>query len=90
MKRMHVSVEGKVQGVFFRGHMQREARSRGITGWVRNRAGGSVEAVLEGPEANLAALLDWCRHGPPSASVRDVKSAEEPYTGEYKDFSVLY
>ena len=90
MKRIHVLVEGRVQGVFFRAHMQREARSHGITGWVRNLADGSVEAVLEGRETGLAAMLDWCRQGPPHASVRDVRTSEEPYTGDFKEFSIRY
>ncbi len=90
MKRVHVLVKGKVQGVFFRAHMQREARLQAITGWVRNLADGGVEAVWEGQETNLAAMLDWCRKGPPHASVTDVKSSAELYTGEYEDFSIRY
>jgi acylphosphatase len=90
MKRWHIAITGRVQGVFFRAHMQRVARSLGFTGWVKNLADGRVEAILEGFEINLAAMLDWCREGPPGAAVIKVEVTEEPYTGDYTDFSVRY
>lgn len=88
MKRWHIVVTGRVQGVFFRASMQRVATSLGFTGWVKNLADGSVEAVVEGLEINRAALLDWCQEGPPGASVSKVSVTEEPYTGDYTDFTV--
>lgn len=90
MKRWHFLIAGKVQGVFYRAHMQQLARSLGFTGWVKNLADGRVEAILEGSEINLTAMLDWCREGPPHAIVSQVDVTEEPYTGDYTDFSVRY
>ena len=90
MKKKHVVIAGKVQGVFFRANMQQVARSLDITGWVRNLPDGRVEAVVEGAENNMAAMLDWCRQGPPYAAVRQVKITEEPYSGDYRDFSIRY
>jgi len=90
MKNNHVVIEGKVQGVFFRANMQRVARSLDLAGWVRNLPDGRVEAVLEGAENNMAAMLDWCRQGPPYAVVRQVEVTEEPYSGDYRDFSIRY
>ena len=90
MKKNHVVIEGKVQGVFFRANMQRVARSLDLAGWVRNLPDGRVEAVLEGAENNMAAMLDWCRQGPPYAVVRQVEVTEEPYSGDYMDFSIRY
>ncbi|HLA04765.1 MAG TPA: acylphosphatase [Syntrophales bacterium] len=90
MKKNHVVIEGKVQGVFFRANMQRVARSLDLAGWVRNLPDGRVEAVLEGAENNMAAMLDWCRQGPPYAVVRQVEVTEEPYSGDYRDFSIRY
>ena len=90
MKKNHVLIEGKVQGVFFRANMQRVARSLDLAGWVRNLPDGRVEAVVEGAENNMAAMLDWCRQGPPYAAVRQVKITEEPYSGDYRDFSIRY
>lgn len=90
MKRKHVIIEGKVQGVFFRASMQRTARSLGLSGWVRNLSDGSVEAVWEGTESSVATMLDWCRQGPAGAVVKQVEVTEEPYSGNYTDFSVRY
>ena len=90
MKTNHAVIKGKVQGVFFRASMQRTARALGLSGWVRNLSDGSVEAVWEGTESNTAAMLDWCRQGPPGAVVREVEVTEEPYSGDYTDFSVRY
>ena len=68
-----VAILGKVQGVYYRATMVAEARRLGITGWVRNRMDGSVEARLSGPAEQVAALLAWARHGPPDAHVAELK-----------------
>lgn len=83
----HLRIAGRVQGVGFRLYMQREARARGITGWVRNRADGTVEAVVQGTPEAVEALIAWARHGPSSAVVSGVKVAEG--SGEYRDFVAL-
>jgi len=75
-------VTGRVQGVFFRAACAREARARGLGGWVRNLPDGSVEVVAEGPDQDVAALTAWCREGPPVARVDGVESVEELPTGE--------
>jgi acylphosphatase len=90
MKRWHVLITGKVQGVFFRAHMQQVARSLGFTGWVKNLADGRVEAILEGSEISMAAMLDWCQEGPPRAVVSKVEVTDEPYAGDYTDFTVRH
>lgn len=90
MKRWHVFISGRVQGVYFRARMQRVARSLGFTGWVKNLADGRVEAILEGSEVNRAAMLDWCREGPPGAVVSHVEVTDEPYSGDYPDFAIRY
>jgi acylphosphatase len=80
--RRRVIVRGRVQGVFFRDTCRREARSRGVNGWVRNLADESVEAVFEGPAASVEAMVAWARHGPELAEVTAVEVAEEPPQGE--------
>ena len=90
MKRTHVVIEGRVQGVFFRATMQQAARSLGFAGWVRNLPDGRVEAVLEGEEKDWPAMLDWCQKGPPRSVVRNVEVTEETYTGDKKDFHIRY
>jgi len=74
-----VRASGNVQGVFFRDSTRQEAGARGVTGWVRNRGDGTVEAVFEGPPAAVAAMVAFCRSGPGHADVRDLEvEPEEP------------
>ncbi len=75
--RKRVLVRGRVQGVFFRGATQEEARRLGVAGWVRNRSDGGVEAVLEGPSGPVEALLGFLAHGPPAARVDALEQTDE-------------
>lgn len=79
--RRRVVVRGDVQGVFFRDSTRREAERRGVAGWVTNRPDGAVEAVFEGPAADVDALVEFCRSGPGQAEVRDVEVADEEPEG---------
>ena len=90
MERLHLIVEGFVQGVFYRMHTQQTANAMGLVGWVRNTADGAVEVVAEGEPAALQKLLAWCRRGPPSASVTAVHDEWEPASGEFTDFSIRF
>ncbi|MDR3439241.1 acylphosphatase [Telmatospirillum sp.] len=72
---LRVLIEGRVQGVWFRGWTIEEARRRGLDGWVRNRSDGSVEALFSGPAAAVVAMVAACRRGPPSAFVTAVREA---------------
>lgn len=77
--RRRVVVRGMVQGVFFRDTCRREAAARLVAGWVRNRGDGAVEAVFEGEDVAVDAMLAWCRSGPRYAHVDSVEvTAEEP------------
>lgn len=80
----HLKIHGRVQGVFFRESMSREALRLGIAGWVRNCRDGTVEAVVQGDPAAVAAILEWARTGPQMAQVEHVESSEAG--GEYADF----
>lgn len=66
---VRVRISGKVQGVWFRAWTVREAQARGLDGWVRNRADGSVEAVFAGALASVSDMIEACRAGPPAARV---------------------
>ena len=88
--RMHAIVEGRVQMVFFRYSTCQEAERLGVKGWVMNRTDGGVEVVAEGPKQDVDELIQWCRHGPPGARVTNIKTTEEPYTGEFQSFDVKY
>ena len=82
MIRRRVVAYGDVQGVFFRDSCRRQAASRGVAGWVRNRRDGTVEAVLEGESEAVAAMVRWMGTGPPHASVQRVEVTEEEPVGE--------
>ncbi len=88
--KVHVMIEGRVQGVFFRHHTQQKAIQLGLTGWVRNRMDGNVEAVFEGDRERVNEMIEWCHHGPPAARVTSVHPSWEECKGEFQDFSVTY
>jgi acylphosphatase len=79
--RYRVVVSGFVQGVWFRQSCRRNAHALGLAGWVRNRADGTVEAVFEGEEEDVAKAVAWCRAGPPAAEVTGIDVTEEAPTG---------
>ena len=82
MRRVHVRIRGRVQGVFFRAEARVRAESLGLAGWIRNAPDGSVEAVFEGDEERVQSIVDWCRRGPSGASVDDVEVELEEPTAE--------
>ncbi len=81
VRRVRIVVNGRVQGVWYRGSMQQEAERLGVAGWVKNCLDGSVEAVVEGTPAVIDALIAWCWKGPPAARVDDVAVHEEAPQG---------
>jgi len=88
--RVHVLIEGRVQGVSFRASTRDEARARGLGGWVRNRPDGRVEAVFEGHRPVVENMLAWCKQGSPYAYVDHVEIDWQPYQGDQTDFRVVY
>lgn len=74
-KAVRVRLHGRVQGVFFRAWTTEEANRRGLSGWVRNRADGTVEAVFSGPAERVDDMIAACHEGPPHAAVSRVETA---------------
>ncbi|MHB0866888.1 MAG: acylphosphatase [Thermoleophilia bacterium] len=72
LKRVHVHISGRVQGVFFRAWVLDNARRLGLGGWVRNRFDGGVEAVFEGPSEAVDLMVEKCHAGPDHARVDTV------------------
>ena len=89
-KRAHVIISGRVQGVFFRMETQRAAHRCGVSGWVRNKADGTVEAMFEGDKKSVDLILEWCRKGSPPAKVEKTDVNWEDYTGEFEEFKITY
>jgi len=88
--RARVTIEGRVQGVFFRASTREEARKLGVNGWVRNLPNGDVEALFEGDKAVVTQMLAWCYKGPPYAVVHKVNVSYEPFVGDQDGFRVGY
>ncbi|MET1084991.1 MAG: acylphosphatase [Burkholderiales bacterium] len=80
----HLIISGRVQGVGYRVNMVYEAERLGISGWVRNRRNGDVEAVVQGSPQAVAAIIDWARRGPSMAIVNGVRVEE--VEGEFERF----
>ena len=88
--RAHLFIQGKVQGVYFRQNTMIMAARYGVTGWVRNLKDGGVEVILEGSEIDVRKIIEWCRVGPPKATVNDFVIEYENYIGEFQEFKVIY
>jgi acylphosphatase len=82
MVTLHLRITGRVQRVGFRDAMRGEALRLGVRGWVRNRRDGDVEAIVQGPQQAVDAIVAWARRGPPAARVVDIAVA--PATGEHE------
>ena len=89
-KRYHLRISGRVQGVFFRANTRKQARSLGLTGWVRNLPDDRVETVFEGGQKEAAEMLAWCRTGTPPARVDHLEITEENATGGFTGFDIVY
>ncbi|MBF0381134.1 MAG: acylphosphatase [Magnetococcales bacterium] len=82
---------GKVQGVWYRGSTEKMAKKLGVTGWVRNRVDGSVEALFQGDGQTVEKMISWCHDGPPSAIVERVDVTDELIDDkQYLQFEVRY
>jgi len=78
VRTLHLRIAGRVQGVGYRDALCRVAEGLGLTGWVRNRVDGEVEAVVQGEQADLDALVSWAWQGPPAARVARVECSTAP------------
>ena len=83
---LELRITGRVQGVGFRDALRYEARRLGLTGWVRNRRDGSVEALAQGAPAAVDALVAWARRGPPGSRVDDVQVQPSRSGGVHASF----
>jgi acylphosphatase len=89
MMRARLIISGRVQGVYFRASARAVAQAHRLSGWVRNRYEGDVEATVEGPEGAVRAFIDWCHEGPPGAHVIAVQQTIEACIGEFDGFHIV-
>ena len=88
--RAHVSISGRVQGVFYRASTRDMAEQLGLNGWVKNTSDGCVEAVFEGTETAVKEMITWCRKGPRYAEVSNVTVDYTKFLGEFEEFCITY
>jgi acylphosphatase len=84
MRRVHLLISGKVQGVYYRQSCAQEARAQKVNGFVRNLHDGRVEAAFEGEPGGVEAMIAWCRRGPPDAVVEGIEVNESTPVGEVR------
>jgi len=90
VRRVRITVRGRVQGVAYRASTQRVAERLGLGGWVKNQADGSVLLEAEGEAGQLAQLEAWCKKGPPAAEVSGIDVEEVDAMGSAPGFAVRY
>lgn len=88
--RVHIVVDGRVQGVCFRHYCREQAERLGVKGFVRNKYDGKVEIVAEGEDEVVGRFAAWCRRGPPAARVLSCVEKQQPPTGEFESFAIEY
>ena len=88
--RVELNIQGRVQGVFYRQSAKETAVRFGLTGWARNCPDGSVAAVFEGEKEAVDTAVEWCRQGPPAASVTDIEVKYLDFVGEVEGFGIRY
>src|SRR5688500_7565313 len=88
LRRVHVLISGRVQGVAFRDAARNKAEELDLRGWVRNLVDGRVEALFQGPPAAVEQALVWCHQGPEAAAVKDVVTHDEPTRDDMSSFAI--
>lgn len=88
LKRYHLIISGRVQGVSYRMSAWEKARQLGLSGWVRNLRDGRVEMVIEGEADKLDEMTEWAGQGPRFASVTNIDITEEVASGDFDDFEI--
>ena len=89
-QRVHLLINGKVQGVFFRQALKVVAKKNNVSGWVRNLKDKRVEIVLEGDNKSINSVIAWARIGPANSRVDDIEVTNEGFKNEFLTFEVLY
>ncbi len=89
LKQAILTITGQVQGVFYRAHSQEEARSLKLAGYARNLANGNVEVLIQGPEDQINAFIEWARKGSPGARVDQVEVKWQKIKQKFAGFEIF-
>jgi acylphosphatase len=89
MPTVHLLIEGRVQGVFYRASAKQMADKLGITGWVKNTPEGNVEILAKGKEGDIEEYINWCKQGPPKAVVTNLAVTKKDDTLVLQGFEIL-
>ena len=90
IKRLHLVLHGKIQGVYFRDYAKAEALKLEVAGWIQNMSDGTVEAVIEGEDEQVSLMLDWLEVGSPGSEVEKIVAREERPYGETGAFNIRF
>ncbi|MCM8821082.1 MAG: acylphosphatase [Candidatus Omnitrophica bacterium] len=90
MKRVHIVISGRVQGVGFRFYTRDIALETGVKGWVKNKYDGTVEVVAEGKQEEIDKFLKKLKEGYLGRNISRTEEREEPYTGEFTSFEITF
>jgi acylphosphatase len=90
MKRHHLYIKGYVQGVGFRWYVQRDAEETKVYGWVKNLNDGRVEVIAEGEESDLVSFLQKIQSGYLGRNISEINKSDEPYTGKFTSFDIVF
>lgn len=88
MNEVLIQVFGRVQGVFYRAYVEKEAKNHNLTGWVKNNSDRSVTILAQGQKEKLKEFIEWCKKGSPLSKVKSVKIVWQKPTQEFKDFKI--
>lgn len=90
MATIHLIIQGKVQGVFYRVSARKKAVEMGINGWVKNTPERHVEIIAQGTNEQLQKLIEWCRQGPSKARVDHIITTEKTDDEHFDEFKILH
>ena len=90
MRRVHIKIYGKVQGVFFRAAAKEKAFEHCVFGWAKNLSDGSLHIMAEGDFSDVKKFINWCRRGPLPAKVDKIEFKFCPDLENFEDFEILY
>jgi acylphosphatase len=88
--RVHLVVEGRVQGVWYRESTRIKATAIDIKGWVKNRSDGTVEIIVEGLDTDIREFVEWCHTGPPRAVVSKITESSQEFRNEFDSFNIVF